>query len=96
LITHIDNYTQIGIIIKKQLKPPSEVKVMIAKLDWLKEKLKTPEFVGLKLLTAASVDCGHDPYVWIATSTIAIRSGSREARQLELAGLKPPVRRLNI
>ncbi|HEY7803132.1 MAG TPA: hypothetical protein VIC30_01640 [Orrella sp.] len=75
---------------------PSEVKVMLAKLDWLKAKLETPEFAGLKLLTAASIHCGHEPFVWIATSTIAIRSGSREARQLALAGLKPPVRRLNI
>lgn len=70
-----------------------EVNTMIAKLNWLKAKLDTPEFAGLKKLRDAAVAKGRDPYRWLATdATIRITASSREARMLALHGLGMPRR----
>jgi hypothetical protein len=72
-----------------------EVNAMLAKLSWLKNKLNTPEFVGLKKLRDAAVAKGADPYRWLATdATIRITAGSREARLLAREGLGMPRRKV--
>lgn len=70
-----------------------EVNTMIAKLNWLKNKLDTPQFAGLKRLRDAAVAAHTDPYRWLATDgPIRITAGSREARMLARHGLGMPSR----
>lgn len=70
-----------------------EVTTMIAKLKWLKSKLDTPEFAGLKKLRDAAVAARTDPYRWLATDApIRIKADSREARMLARLGLGMPSR----
>lgn len=73
-----------------------EVKVVLAKLDWLKAKLKLPAFTQLKALTDECVAQGVRPYRWMASGHVGIRPGSREANMLSRAGMDLPTRRVEI
>ena len=67
-----------------------EVKVVLAKLDWLKSKLRLAAFEPLKVLTDECVAQGVRPYRWMASGHVGIRPGSREANLLARAGMDLP------
>lgn len=69
----------------------SEVKTMLKKLSWLKEKLKQPEFKGLKQLTR-----NEKSYYWLYPydGKCRILKGSKEERELARAGLPMPIKKL--
>jgi hypothetical protein len=71
-----------------------EVKVVLAKLAWLKAKLQLPAFGPLKALTDACAQQGVLPYRWVSSGAVAIRAGSREAHMLALAGMGLPTRQV--
>ena len=73
-----------------------EVKVVLAKLDWLKSKLNLPAFKMLKALTDECVKQNTRPYHWMASGRVCIRPGSREANMLALAGLDIPSNKVEI
>lgn len=73
-----------------------EVKKILAKLDWLQDKLKQPEFRHLKALTDACVAQKRRPYHWMATAHVSIRPGSREANLLAARGMNLPSTRVVI
>jgi hypothetical protein len=73
-----------------------EVKTMLAKLAWLKIKLRQPEFKNLRVLTDACVAQGGQPYHWLASANVAIRPGSPEANMLAVHGMKSPKSRVVI
>jgi hypothetical protein len=73
-----------------------EVKTLLAKLDWLQEKLKQPEFKQLKALTDACAAQGHRRFHWMATAHVGIRPGSREANMLAVRGMSVPSTRVVI
>ena len=69
-----------------------EVNTMLAKLEWLTTKLKSPEFAKLQALTDAARLRGV-AFRWLALSgDICIRPGSSQARRLALRGLAAPTR----
>jgi hypothetical protein len=67
----------------------SEVGTVLRKLQWLKDWLKT-RAPALQKLT------GVRSYFWVATSGVHIRQGSPQARQLQLAGLSLPRKRVTL
>lgn len=70
---------------------------MIAKLNWLKAKLNSPEFAALRTLTDVSVEKSGLPYRWLATDgTIRITANSNEARMLARHGLDMPRRSVDL
>lgn len=73
-----------------------EVKVVLAKLDWLKTKLKLPAFRLLKALTDECVGQGVRPYRWMSSGHVGIRPGSREANMLARAGMDLPSKQVVI
>lgn len=73
-----------------------EVKVLLAKLDWLEQKLALPAYEPLRALTLESVKQGLRRYYWLSSGTVGIRAGSREARALAARGLRLPVSHLEL
>ncbi len=73
-----------------------EVKVVLAKLDWLKAKLRLADFKRFKVLTDECVNQGVRPYHWLASGHVGIRPGSREANMLARAGMGLPSQRVVI
>lgn len=73
-----------------------EVKVVLAKLDWLQAKLRQPEFSALQDLTEACAHQGWPRFHWLATGRVTLRPGSREARMLAQRGMKLPASRVVI
>ncbi|TXT41350.1 MAG: hypothetical protein FD135_406 [Comamonadaceae bacterium] len=72
-----------------------EVAKIIAKLDWLEQKLAQPNFKGLGALTQKSAQADMPRFHWLAmTGDIRIRPGSREAALLSKRGLRLPSRHL--
>jgi len=72
-----------------------EVVKIIAKLDWLVQKLAQPDFKGLETLTQKSAQAEVPRFHWLAmTGDIRIRAGSREAALLSKRGLRLPSRHL--
>lgn len=67
----------------------SEVKIVLNKLQWLKNWLKN-RAPALQKLT------GVRSYFWVATGGVHIRQGSPQARQLQLAGLSLPRKRVDL
>jgi hypothetical protein len=67
-----------------------EVKTVIAKVKWLKNWLGAN---GPNLLRMTRPDEG---FVWVASGTVSLPHRSREARQLGLAGVSFPRRRLRL
>ncbi|WP_157732048.1 hypothetical protein [Thermogutta terrifontis] len=63
------------------------VKVVIAKLIWLKSWLET-KAPGLRAMTR--------DYYWIATGGVAISPNSPQAKQIAKAGLRGPCRQLKL
>ncbi len=69
-----------------------EVTTMLAKLEWLTSRLKSPEFVKLQALTNAARLKGI-AFRWLAMSgDICIRPGTSQARRLAVRGLAAPTR----
>ncbi|MDP1690672.1 MAG: hypothetical protein Q8L49_01695 [Burkholderiaceae bacterium] len=69
-----------------------EVTTMLAKLDWLNAKLKSPEFAKLQTLTNAARLKGI-AFRWLAMSgEICIRPDTSQARRLAVRGLAAPTR----
>ena len=73
-----------------------EVARFLAKLDWLQAKLAEPQFERLRALTHECHRQGRRPYHWLATATVGIRPGSREANRLSQRGVGPPSKRVVI
>lgn len=73
-----------------------EVKVVLAKLEWLKAKLQRPAFKQLKALTDECVAQGVRPFYWMSTGHVGIRPGSREANMLARAGMDLPSKQVVI
>ena len=73
-----------------------EVAVMIRKLDWLKAKLRTPEFDGLADLTRAAQARGEIPFRWLYKGRTSFRVGGKEARQLAQNGMRLPERIIRV
>lgn len=67
-----------------------EVKTVLAKLDWLEEKLALKHFAGLRALTDEARRQGIKPYVWLSSGPVSIRPGSREANSLAVRGMALP------
>lgn len=69
-----------------------EVRKMLDKLAWLKEKLDTPDFKKLKAMTV-----GH-PFYWLRTlnGECRIPAHSKEAKQLVKNGLRMPAQHLTL
>ena len=69
-----------------------EVTTMLAKLEWLTAKLRSPEFAKLQALTNAARLKGI-AFRWLALSGgICIRPGTSQARRLAVHGLAAPTR----
>lgn len=73
-----------------------EVKRVVEKIKWLKEKLNSPAFRELSNLTDATVEKGHDAYRWLHAGSLQIVRGSKEARALAQAGIAFPSRQLKL
>lgn len=69
-----------------------EVSTMIRKLQWLKDKLATPEYEQLRLMTEQTGQVGLRKYWWVTTGRISIRRGTPQEKQLANVGLNYPVR----
>jgi len=67
----------------------SEVTTLLNKLRWLKTWLKERAPALYKLTASQS-------YYWLATRGVHIRQGSPQARQLRLAGLSLPRKRVTL
>lgn len=65
----------------------SQVKVVIAKLNWLKGWLRHTALVNLK---------GQSSYHWISTDKVTISKRSKYSRILAKSGVKYPVRVLHL
>lgn len=76
----------------------SEVKTMLSKLAWLKAKLDSAPFSGLRALRDVAAHHGKFPYRWLVTQTggISIAPNSKEAKRLALAGLDQPRRQVRL
>lgn len=73
-----------------------EVATMLAKLDWLKTKLKRPGFAELSALTDAARLQGI-AFRWLAMSgSISIRPGTSQARRLSTHGMAAPSRHVRL
>lgn len=73
-----------------------EVAVMLRKLEWLKAKLKTPDFADLAALTSAAEEKGEIAYRWLYSGKTSFRAGGKEARQLAQKGMKLPERSIQV
>ena len=67
-----------------------EVKTILAKVDWLEEKLALTTFAELEKLTNEARRQGIKPYIWLSSGTVSIRPGSREAHLLAARGMDLP------
>lgn len=73
-----------------------EVKVVLAKLDWLEGKLRSAPFAKLRALTQQTRLRDKRPFHWLATGHVSIRPGSREANMLAVKGLSLPSAHLKL
>lgn len=73
-----------------------EVKSLLAKLAWLKEKLDSPAFEELGDLTDDTRSAGYIPFRWLHSGSLQITRGSKEARALAQAGMELPSRYLKL
>lgn len=73
-----------------------EVQRMLAKLDWLKEKLALPQFSDLRQLTQRASAAGNPVYIWLHSGANRILPNSREARLLASKGLSLPRRHITL
>ncbi len=73
-----------------------EVAVMIRKLDWLKARLRTPEFRGLAALTRVAEAKGEIPFRWLYKGRTSFRAGGKEAKQLAQKGMRLPERTIRV
>lgn len=73
----------------------SDAKVMLKKLNWLKQKIGTAGWAQLKQLTIKAQSHGH-AFRWFTTGSIRIRPGSPEALLISGAGLDQPRKRVQI
>ena len=65
-----------------------EIKVMFKKMDWLKSKLRLPEYKGLDTLTRTAEQQREIPFRWLYKGNTSVRAGSKAARQLAQRGMK--------
>lgn len=73
-----------------------EVKRVVGKVKWLREKLNSPAFRELSNLTDATVRKGHLAYRWLHAGSLQIARGSKEARALAQAGIAFPARQIKL
>lgn len=94
---HASDGTELAIWVEPHPASSSkEVDQMLGKLSWLKAKLDSTPFRGLRALRDATQKQGAHPYRWLTTLSgrICIAPGSKEARRLAQAGLDRPRRQL--
>ena len=74
-----------------------EVRKMLDKLAWLKEKLNAPAFKKLKDMTHAPGRVGH-PFYWLRTlnGECRITAHGKEAKLLAQSGLRMPTQHLTL
>jgi len=74
-----------------------EVSKMLAKLDWLKNKLDTASFKKLRAMTYVSGRTGH-PFYWLRTVSgeCRITAHGKEAKLLAKNGLRMPTQHLSL
>jgi hypothetical protein len=73
-----------------------EVKTMLRKLQWLKDKLATDDFEMLRGLTDKARQKNLRQFSWIAHGKIGFRQGTTEAKRLAKAGLNFPCRNVTL
>jgi len=74
----------------------SEVTTMLRKLQWLKDKLSTEDFGGLRRLTEKTQRANLRPFWWVAHGKIGFRKGTTNAIRLAKAGLNFPCRQVSL
>jgi hypothetical protein len=73
-----------------------EVTTMLRKLQWLKDKIATDDFEGLRILTDRARRAGLRQFWWVTVGKISIRPGTQEANRLAKAGLNFPCRTVKL
>ena len=74
----------------------SEVTTMLRKLQWLKDKLASEEFQGLRKMTEKARQKGLRQFSWVAHGKIGFRKGTSDANRLSQAGLNFPCRTVTL
>lgn len=74
----------------------SEVDKVLAKLAWLRAKLRSQAWSQLKNLTGVAEQQGIQQFWWLVPGTVSFRPGSKEAQKLAQSGMKMPVKKVVI
>jgi len=75
---------------------PKEVKAVIQKLNWLKGRLETRQFSGLKILTDVTSRGGYGAYIWLNSGKSTFKVRRKQARLLSKHRTSRPRRKLHI
>jgi hypothetical protein len=73
-----------------------EVDKVLAKLAWLKGKLRSQKWSQLNSLTSLTAHQGVQQFWWLVPGTVSFRPGSKEAQKLAQCGMKMPVKKVVI
>ena len=73
-----------------------DVDVVIRKLQWIQEKLKSKEFKGLAILNEKTGAMGYIQFHWLYSGRCKFKSGGKEASKLAQYGMELPKRMLLI
>ena len=73
-----------------------EVAVVLRKLKWLKDRLKTPAFQDLANLTRAAQANGEVRYRWLYKGKTSFRRGGMEQKRLAKEGMRLPERYIRL
>jgi len=84
-IGFLEGRQEVAIWIEPHPAYTSEVAIFLKKLTWLKDWLETEARELWKLTQKSS-----EPYRWLATGGVHIAKNSRQARQLQEAGISFP------
>jgi hypothetical protein len=74
----------------------SEVDKVLAKLAWLRAKLRSQAWSQLKNLTGVAEQQSIQQFCWLVPGTVSFRPGSKEAQKLAQCGMKMPVKKVVI
>jgi hypothetical protein len=73
-----------------------EVNRMIAKKNWLKNKLDSDRFESLRAMTNDTTAKQYAAFCWVHSGELRITAQSKEAKMLALAGIRMPCRHLEL
>jgi len=74
----------------------SEVDKVVAKVSWLKTKLRLDPWTQLSGLTEATKQRGVQQFWWLVPGTVSFRPGSKEDKKLAQSGMKMPTKKIVI